>query len=118
MNVPSASSPIIATGSWDKKLRLWDLRNTSAPLTELDCGERIYAMDAAGRYLVAATADRQKVHVVDLGSTPSPRLARTIISPLKHQSRVVAAFPDGEGFCIGGIEGRVCCESMKESDAR
>ena len=31
-------------------------------------------------------------------------------SPLKHQTRCIAIFPDAEGYMIGSIEGRVAVQ--------
>ena len=52
--------------------------------------------------MVVATADR-KIVVVNL-SNPS-QIFNQIASPLKYQSRCIAAFPDQQGFCLGSIEG-------------
>ena len=53
--------------------------------------------------MVIATADR-KIIVVNLNNPQS--IYHTIPSPLKHQSRCIAAFPDQQGFCLGSIEAR------------
>ena len=37
-------------------------------------------------------------------------------SPLRHQTRCVAAFPDKEGFAIGSIEGRVAIHHVDPKD--
>ena len=53
--------------------------------------------------MVIATADR-KIVVVNLNN-PS-QIFNQIASPLKYQSRCIAAFPDQQGFCLGSIEAR------------
>jgi len=54
--------------------------------------------------VVIATADR-KIVVVNLNN-PS-QIFNQIASPLKYQSRCIAAFPDQQGFCLGSIEARL-----------
>ncbi|OTA98863.1 hypothetical protein M426DRAFT_28077 [Hypoxylon sp. CI-4A] len=107
VDIPATSSPILASGSWDHKLKLWDLRqqhnNNSNPLAIVDCGERVYAMDSKAQLLVVATAER-KLLFVDL-RYPTV-VARTAESQLKHQTKAVAVAPDGKCFATASIEGR------------
>ena len=53
--------------------------------------------------MVIATADR-KIVLVNLSNPQA--IFNTITSPLKFQSRCIAAFPDQQGFCLGSIEAR------------
>lgn len=39
---------------------------------------------------------------------------KRILSPLKYQTRCVAAFPDQQGFLVGSIEGRVGVHHLDE----
>ncbi|KAI9493325.1 WD40-repeat-containing domain protein [Zychaea mexicana] len=94
---------ILATGSWDKTIKYWDLRSPQ-PIGTLQLPERVYSMDAASNLLVAATADRH-IAVVNL-SNPTA-IFKQGISPLKWQTRVISCFIDGKGYAIGSIEGRV-----------
>ena len=48
---------IMATGSWDKTIKYWDLRSPQ-PVSTIQLPERLYSMDTKGNLLVAATADR------------------------------------------------------------
>lgn len=114
VDVPNAPGPIIATGSWDKTVRYWDVRNSASPLATLACPERVYAMDTAERLLVIATADRQ-VCLVDLAADPAAFL-RKVESPLKHQTRAITAFPDGKGWAMGSIEGRASLNAVDLKD--
>jgi mRNA export factor len=116
VDVPSSPSPVVATGSWDGTVRYWDLRQPGKALAVLNCADRVYSMDTAGRLLVVATAE-QHIHLVDLQSNPA-KFERTIQSPLKHQTRAVAAFPDGQGWATAGIEGRCAINAVAEKDAR
>ncbi|KAJ3416475.1 hypothetical protein HDV05_001633, partial [Chytridiales sp. JEL 0842] len=94
---------MVVTGSWDKSIRYWDLRQPTPAFT-LQLPERCYSMDAAFPLLVVATADRH-VMIYNLNNPSTP--FRQIQSPLKWQTRVVSCFPNAAGFAIGSIEGRV-----------
>ena len=61
-------------------------------------------MDVRGGLMVVATAGR---HMIAYDVTGQPREHARKESPLKFQSRCVAAFPDAAGFAVGSIEGRV-----------
>jgi WD40 repeat protein len=45
----------VATGSWDKSVKFWDLKGAE-PVGTLDAGERVYSMDVKDQLLVVATA--------------------------------------------------------------
>ncbi|KAJ2549082.1 RNA export factor gle2, partial [Coemansia sp. RSA 1933] len=97
------SSPIIATASWDKTLKYWDLRQQS-PIGTVNLPERAYAMDCNHPLLVVATAER-KMLIFNLSNPTTP--FETAESPLKWQTRTVSCFTTGDGYAIGSIEGRV-----------
>ncbi|RYP60082.1 hypothetical protein DL770_010064 [Monosporascus sp. CRB-9-2] len=114
VEVPGSNAPIIATGSWDKTVRFWDMRQPT-PLAALACKERVYSMDAKARLLVVATAERH-VHLVDLRSPTT--FLRTTESPLRHQTRAATVFPDGKGWGLASIEGRCAIVALDEKDSR
>lgn len=114
VKIPSSSGPILATGSWDKTVKYWDLRQAERPVATLVCADRVLSMDTAESLLVIATAE-QHIHLVDLSTDPC-RFARTTSSPLKHQTRVVTAFPDGKGWATASIEGRCAMNAAIESE--
>lgn len=106
-------SPMLVTGSWDKTVKYWDLRQ-QAPVATLDTKERVYSMDVRGNeMLVVGTADRW-IHVVDL-KTPTA-FFKSVQSPLKWQTRVVSTFTDGTGYAVGSIEGRCAIQYIDEKD--
>ncbi|TVY57861.1 Nucleoporin, partial [Lachnellula suecica] len=111
-DMPNANAPMLATGSWDKTVRYWDLR-TPAPAATLACQDRVYSMDVKGQRLVIATAEKH-VHVVNL-SNPTT-IFKTSASPLKEQTRVVSCFNDASGYAIGSIEGRCGMQYFEPKD--
>lgn len=113
VDVPGTNGPIMASGSWDKTVKFWDVRQQNPLVASLACAERVYAMDAKARLLVIATAERH-IHLVDL-QNPTV-IARSLVSPLKHQTRAVTAFPDGKGWGTTAIEGRCGINNIEEKD--
>ncbi|XP_048439219.1 protein RAE1-like isoform X2 [Pyrus x bretschneideri] len=93
----------LVTGSWDKTLKYWDLRQQT-PIHTQALPERCYTLSVRYPLMVVGTADRNLI-VFNL-QTPQTEFKR-IVSPLKYQTRSVAAFPDQQGFLVGSIEGRV-----------
>lgn len=110
VNIPSASAPIIASGSWDQTVRYWDIRNTSTPVSTLLCGERVYDMDSGGPFLVIATA-AMKYRIVDLHTNPTVFL-RTQDSKLDRQIRSVSVSPTGKYWATGSINGRAAVQAL------
>lgn len=94
---------VLATGSWDKTIKYWDTRQQN-PVHTQQLPDRCCTMDVRHPLMVVGTADRNLI-VFNL-QNPQNEYKR-IISPLKYQTRCVAAFPDQQGFLVGSIEGRV-----------
>lgn len=107
-------TPMVVTGSWDKTVKYWDLRQSS-PAATLTCQERVYTMDVRNNLLVIGTADRY-INVVNLAEPG--KFYKTIQSPLKWQTRVVSCFTDAAGFAIGSIEGRCAIQYVEDKDSR
>lgn len=94
---------MVATGSWDKTIKYWDMR-TPQPVGTITLSERLYSMDSHDSLLVAGTADRMMT-LINLNSPMS--VYKTEVSPLKMQTRKVACFTVGKGYAVSSIEGRV-----------
>ncbi|KAI5399623.1 Poly(A)+ RNA export protein rae1 [Lathyrus oleraceus] len=94
---------LLATGSWDKTIKYWDTRQSN-PVHTQQLPDRCYTMSVRHPLMVVGTADRNLI-VFNL-QNPQTEYKR-IVSPLKYQTRCVAAFPDQQGFLVGSIEGRV-----------
>jgi cell cycle arrest protein BUB3 len=105
----------VASAGWDSTLRLWDPRAATAHVATLQLPGKAYSMSSAANRLVVATSGRQ-VDVYDVGqltgaggaTIPEPEQRRE--SSLKHQTRCVRCFPDGTGYALSSIEGRVAME--------
>ncbi|KIM56897.1 hypothetical protein SCLCIDRAFT_131585 [Scleroderma citrinum Foug A] len=106
---------ILATGSWDKTLKYWDLR-TANPVATVQLPERCYTMDVMYPLLVVGTAER---HIQIFNLTNPTTAYKTITSPLKWQTRVVSCFTNSpsSGFAVGSIEGRVAIQYVEDKDS-
>lgn len=114
IEAPVSNAPMLVTGSWDKTVKYWDLRQSS-PAATLECQERVYSLDVKDKLMVVATADRY-INVVNLDQPT--KFYKTLQSPLKWQTRVVSCFSDATGFAVGSIEGRCAIQYVEEKDSR
>ncbi|KAF9468173.1 Poly(A)+ RNA export protein [Collybia nuda] len=114
--VDTPQAGILATGSWDKTIKYWDLR-AQAPVATVNLPERCYTFDVQYPLMVVGTAERH----IQIFSLTNPNTAyKTITSPLKWQTRVVSCFPAGtpnSGFAVGSIEGRVAIQYVEDKDS-
>uniref|UniRef100_A0A0D9X102 Anaphase-promoting complex subunit 4 WD40 domain-containing protein n=1 Tax=Leersia perrieri TaxID=77586 RepID=A0A0D9X102_9ORYZ len=114
----SYSTGQVITGSWDKTIKCWDPRGVSGTSYHTLVGtqnqpERVYSLSLSGYNLVVATAGRH-VNVYDLRSMSRPEQQRE--SPLKFQTRCVQCYPNGIGFALASVEGRVAMEFFDQSE--
>ncbi|KAJ7052484.1 WD40-repeat-containing domain protein [Mycena amicta] len=108
--VDSPQAGILATGSWDKTIKYWDLR-TPAPVASVQLPERCYTLDIQYPLMVVGTAERH-IQIFNLNSPTT--VYKSMQSPLKWQTRVVSCFtasPSNQGFAVGSVEGRVAIHS-------
>lgn len=110
--VDAPTGGVLATASWDKTLKYWDLKGPN-PIASLDLPEKVYTMDVAYPLMVIGTAER---HIVIINLSNPTTIFKTIVSPLKWQTRAVACFPAGNGFAVGSIEGRVAIQYIEDKD--
>lgn len=104
---------MIVTGSWDKTIKYWDLRQQQ-PVASVQCQDRVYTMDVKDNLLVVGTAERY-INIINL-KEPT-KIYKTLQSPLKWQTRVVSCFNDSAGYAIGSIEGRCAIQYVEDKDS-
>ncbi|KAH9577876.1 WD40 repeat [Trypanosoma melophagium] len=100
-----AGLEMLITGSWDGKLRFWDLRQ-QRPAKEENLVEPIFALDAQRTFPMAACVTGRKIHVFDLQNL----VKTTEVKPpalVKFNLRCVACSPQHDGVAVGSSEGRV-----------
>lgn len=98
---------IILTGSWDNKIKFWDMRSDQ-PVHTLDLGSKIYAMDVQGDHVIAALANNQVVYF-NIKDLQTKKILKT---KFKYQLRSVRCATDK--VFVGGIEGGI--ESITYAD--
>lgn len=113
-SVEIQGQPMIVTGSWDKTVKYWDLRQQAAAAT-INCQDRVYTMSVRNNLLVIGTAERW-LNIVNLAAGPD-KFYKSIQSPLKWQTRVVSCFADASGFAVGSIEGRCAIQYVEDKDS-
>ncbi|KZV76557.1 WD40 repeat-like protein [Peniophora sp. CONT] len=101
------NSNALATGSWDRTLRLWDPRASGQEQSSHNLPERVYYMDSLQNRLVIALASRL-FHVYDIRNMSKPEQTRE--SSLKFMTRALACMADGAGFATASVEGRIAVE--------
>jgi len=100
---------LLMTGSWDCTLRCWDPRSNSM-VANLRQPYKVFSMSLGGSRVVVATAHRA-VNVYEkrmLHDGAEPEQKRE--SSLKYQTRCVSCYPDGTGYALSSVEGRVAME--------
>eukprot|EP00051_Salpingoeca_urceolata_P000937 m.37370 g.37370 ORF g.37370 m.37370 type:complete len:322 (-) comp11103_c0_seq2:1691-2656(-) len=105
------SQGLLVTGSWDKTVGVWDPRSKQQTAS-LQQPDKVYAMAVSGDRVIVGTAGRH-VWVWDVRKTDAPEQRRE--SSLKYQTRCITANPDGSGYVLSSIEGRVSVEYLDSS---
>ena len=106
---------VLLTGSWDKTLRYWDCRQPN-PVHKHTLPERCYALSVNYPLMVAGTAERH-IQIFNLQSAPQ-QVYSSLESPLKWQTRCIAAFPNRTGYLVGSVEGRVAVHHVEKVDEK
>ncbi|KAJ3389630.1 hypothetical protein HDU84_008551 [Entophlyctis sp. JEL0112] len=112
--VSDVESGLIASGSWDKTVKLYDLRKPDRLVAAHTHPHKVHSMDSSHGKLVVATADRL-YFIYDMRNLGSP-LIEERTGQLKMMTRCVACMPNGEGYATASIEGRVSVEFFDNSE--
>lgn len=102
----------LISGSWDSNIKLWDSRANNSCIGTYKQPDKIFAMSLCNEKLVVGTAGRH-VHIYDLRHMDEPLQRRE--SSLKFQTRAIKCFPNGAGYTLSSIEGRVAVEYFDPS---
>lgn len=108
----SAPQNALITGSWDRTVRSWDLREGGTPQQQQTMPERVYHLDIVGHMLVLAMASRL-VRIYDTRRMDAPLQERE--SSLKYLTRSLACMANGEGYAMASTEGRIAVEYFDAS---
>jgi len=84
------------------------------PIATVNLPERAYTMDTKDNLLVVGTADR---HIAIFNLANPTAIYKTLVSPLKYQTRVVSCFPTANGFAVGSVEGRCAIQYVEDKDS-
>ncbi|PNT74840.1 hypothetical protein BRADI_1g22950v3 [Brachypodium distachyon] len=106
----------VISGGWDNTIKCWDPKSGpgQALVGTHNQPERVYSLSIEGYKLVVATAGRH-VNVYDLRNMSEPEQQRE--SPLQHQTRCVECYPNGTGFALGSVEGKIAMEFFDQSES-
>ncbi|KAK6253224.1 hypothetical protein QUC31_014944 [Theobroma cacao] len=110
--------PLMVVGTADRNLIVFNLQNPQGDMQNrlsIDTCSIVCAIESLGLHNLTPSifwicyGPQKYYHVTyDLLSfSPIMTEYKRIVSPLKYQTRCVAAFPDLQGFLVGSIEGRV-----------
>lgn len=100
----------IVTGSWDRTIRLWDVRREGSSILHL--GTKVFALDICGVRIVAAGADRH-LYIYDSRRLDMPIKRESL---LKHQLRALKVSADQQATASGSTEGRVAIEYFDQDE--
>ncbi|KAG0606933.1 hypothetical protein M758_9G180500 [Ceratodon purpureus] len=104
----------VISGSWDKTLRCWDARSSSLAGTYAQPGG-VSCMSLLEHRLVVATEGR---HVLVYDVRKMSEAEQSTETHVRFQTRSVCCSPDGTGFAMGSIDGRVIIDWFDPSEAQ
>ncbi|KAL7753344.1 mitotic spindle checkpoint protein Bub3 [Sorochytrium milnesiophthora] len=109
----SSDHNALFSGSWDKTVRQWDARAPSAHVVTYAQPDKVLGMDTAQHLLVVAMNNRH-VYVYDVRNMKETYQRRE--SGLKFMTRTIRCMPNGGGYVLTSVEGRVAVEFFDPSE--
>mmetsp|Transcript_37258 Transcript_37258/g.58228 ORF Transcript_37258/g.58228 Transcript_37258/m.58228 type:complete len:214 (+) Transcript_37258:492-1133(+) len=94
-------------------MKVWDMRQSGASsISQLP--DKAFTMSVTSNRIVVGTSNRH-VWIYDVRKLSEPEQQRE--SSLKFQTRCIRCYPDGSGYALSSIEGRVAMEYFDTSAA-
>lgn len=103
---------LLITGSWDSTIKIWDPKSPNSCIGICNQPDKVYTISLSNEKLVVGTAGRH-VYIYDMRNMNEPQQKRE--SSLKYQTRCVKCYPNGQGYALSSIEGRVAMEYFDPS---
>lgn len=101
---------MIVASSYEGSIWLVDPRSP-AKLFRYNTSGRIFALDTTSRYVTLGKSG-QEVEIFDIRRLDSSLMVR--LTGLRYQITSLKTFPDGEGYAIGSIDGRISIDAFNE----
>lgn len=115
----AAAHGVVVSAGWDRALKLWDARQPGRASATTRLPDKAYAMGLSEDRIVVGMAGRH-VHVYDMRTMAAVEAAEAAPeqirqSSLKYQTRCIRCFPDGRGYALASVEGRVAIEYFDDA---
>jgi cell cycle arrest protein BUB3 len=104
---------LAVSASWDSTCQAFDARSDEC-IARLQLPGKALAMTLGGEWRLTVASNATSLSVFDLRQLDhGPIESRE--SPIKHQIRALASFPDNKSFVVSTIEGRCAVECFADS---
>lgn len=99
---------ILASGAWDERIRLWDLRGKGRT-ADIDAGGKVYGIVRCGGQGLLFVNSKRRVRLIDVRKTSD--FVYDVVPPtLAYQLRGLSANASGKQYAVGSTEGRVAVQ--------
>lgn len=112
----AAAYGAVVSAGWDGVLNLWDARQPGHATATAQLPDKAYALGLSDDRIVVGMAGRH-VYVYDMRTMGTAEVVPEQVrqSSLKYQTRCIRCFPDGRGYALASVEGRVAIEYFDEA---